>query len=93
MRNCLLVITPMVLCISFFTNGNEVAALTSGANGVAIEPNKSVWLSTKSRTNLGLSGFLPYLPRATAIISPILTPEGQAVSQRLQLVHSLSASS
>lgn len=66
----------MVLCISFFINGNEVVVLMSGVNGVVIELNKLVWLSIKLCINLGLSGFLLYLLCVMVIILLILMFEG-----------------
>ena len=68
---------------------------TIGANGVLIFPITSVLLKIASR-NLFINGFLDcakWLLRARTIKSPIFTSDGQATSQRLQLVQYLSASS
>ena len=72
------------------TGFSEVAVLTIGANGVETLPIRSVWLKTKLRSD---GRVVSYFARARWMISPIFTSDGQATSQRLQLMQYFSASS
>ena len=80
----------MTLSMTIFTGLSPTVALTIGASGVESVPTKSVLASTNSRSP---GRFLLYLMRASWMMSPIRTFDGQATSQRLQLRKYLSASS
>ena len=81
----------MTLSIMTRTGFRATAVLTIGAKGVASEPTRSVFASTKLRSDVLRLG--PYLIRAAWMMSPMRTFEGHDTSQRLQLRHNFSFSS
>ena len=79
----------MTLSIMTRTGFRATAVLTIGAKGVASEPTRSVFASTKLRSDVLRLG--PYLIRAAWMMSPMRTFEGHDTSQRLQLRQYLRA--
>ena len=80
---------PSTFPMTNFVGLSDRVKFTSGATIVAIVPMASVLASIMSRS---FGRPWVYFMRAAWIMSPILTFEGQATSQRLQLRQYLRAS-